>query len=82
VAKRITEMFAFVCTDEDGDEGVIGYTDGINWFPMVGADMARVESLMPMAQTMVNTTKSPIRILRFGSMELIGEVNPQEGTKA
>ncbi len=47
----ITELYAFVALDnEDGNEGIIAFMgpDGI-MLPMIGADTARVNSLIPIA---------------------------------
>ncbi|GAH83034.1 unnamed protein product, partial [marine sediment metagenome] len=47
---RIEEMYAFVAEDTGpDDEGVVGVNTGCGWMPLVGADMARVESLKPIA---------------------------------
>ena len=74
---RITEMYAFVSEDEDqDDEGIVGTMIGDEWFPMVGADMARVDWWKPRAQIIANTTRKRIKILKFTSMEEIGEVLP------
>ena len=61
----IKEMFAFVAEDADG-EGVIGAClDGKTWTPLVGADMDRVWSLVPVAEMIKRTTGKDYRILRF-----------------
>jgi len=53
---KITRLYAFIATDpEDGDEGIIGFqTDDGQMMPMIGADLARVESLIPMANAIAN----------------------------
>lgn len=45
--KIIVELFAFCSQDEvDGQEGIIGcMSDDGQWFPLIGADMERVESI-------------------------------------
>jgi hypothetical protein len=63
--KLIEEMFAFV--SEDGDcEGVVALQgrDGM-WMPLVGADMARVDSIRVVAQKIANSTGRRLRLLRF-----------------
>ena len=74
--KKITEMYAFVCTEEDGTEGIPAVSDRGMMLPMTGADMKRVESLIPMAQGIANLTGRPMKIVRFHQMEKIGGVNP------
>ena len=47
---RITEIYAFVSKDKEGNEGIMGFKmpDG-NWMPMIGADVDRVDQLIPYA---------------------------------
>ena len=72
---RIEEMYAFV-TEDSGpdDEGVIGMNTGSRWLPMVGADMARVESLKPIAEAIAAKTGKKVKILRFSHREDLGSV--------
>jgi hypothetical protein len=69
---KITEMFAFVATDKNGDEGVMGFLaeDGA-WVPLVGADMDRVDSLRPIARKIKMVAGMDYKILHF---KLIGEL--------
>lgn len=74
---KITEMYAFVCEDGPGDEGVLGILgeDG-KWLPLVGADMERVDSLRPLVLELARVTKKPVRLLHFTHMETIEVINP------
>ena len=51
---RIETLYAFVCVDEDGTEGVPAFSDGKSILPMMGADLAKVEYLRPLAQRVAN----------------------------
>ena len=63
---RIKEIFAFVAEDSGpDDEGITAMPVGHFWMPMVGADMARVNSLRPVAAKIARRTRKPIKILRF-----------------
>jgi len=75
---KVTEMFAFVAADKDPeDEGVMAMRlPNGEWAPMVGADMARVVSLRPMAEAIKEATGKPYKCLRF---KLIGEIPFNEG---
>jgi hypothetical protein len=66
-------MYAFVCADHDhDDEGVLAFCDDRGrWFPMMGADMDRIASLIPLADEIVKRSGKPYRILHF---KLDGEV--------
>lgn len=72
---RIEEMFAFVVEDSGpDDEGIIGMNTGTGWMPLVGADMARVESLKPIARKIGMAAGKRVKILRFTQREEFGEV--------
>jgi hypothetical protein len=62
----VTELFAFVALDDsDGNEGVMAfYSDG-SWIPMIGADMARIESLIPLAEKIEKETGAKFEIRHF-----------------
>lgn len=65
-SKKITEMFAFTMDDGKGNEGIMGISaaDG-SWLPLVGADMARVNSLRPLADDISKHIKRKYRIMHF-----------------
>jgi len=64
---KITELWAFVSKDKDGEEGVCGFhsKDGVFW-PMVAADVARLKDYFPIAED-------------ISKMEIISVITP-EGT--
>lgn len=68
---KITEMFAFVCEDAPGDEGIIGMSLGRMMWPLVGADMERVNALKPYADQISEQTGKPYKLLKF---QLVGEI--------
>lgn len=70
----VNELYAFVCVDEDGDEGVLAATMGETLLPLVGADLERVTSLVPIADNISDAAGLPYKLLRF---ELAGEVNEE-----
>jgi hypothetical protein len=74
---KIDCMFAFVTSDkqpEGKDEGIlgIGLRDG-TMLPLVGADMDRVRSLMPVADSIAKEAGITYRILKFSNKEDITE---------
>jgi len=72
---RIEEMFAFVAEDSGPeDEGLVGTNTGDGWMPLIGADMARVESLKPIARGIAEATGKKIKIIHFTQREEIGVV--------
>lgn len=77
MSDKITELFAFICTDENGDDGIPAmHLMGIA-MPLVGADLKRVESLRVHGQQAANNTQRPVRIAVFRSMEIIETLEPQ-----
>ena len=72
---RIEEMFAFVAEDSGPeDEGLVGMKTEHGWMPLVGADMARVESLKPIARGIAAATGKKIKIIHFTQREELGGV--------
>lgn len=63
---RITEIYAFIAKDEQGHEGVMGFSDrNGNMMPMIGADVDRVDSLIPMANKISEMTGQKYEIRYF-----------------
>ena len=71
---RIEEMYAFIA-EESGpdDEGVIAIRSGPGglgkrlWLPLVGADMARVESLKPIAKWIGHQAGKKVTLVHFSN---------------
>ena len=69
---RIEEMYAFIAEDSGpDDEGVIAIQSGPGddgmrlWLPLVGADMARVDSLRPVALGIGRQAGTKVKLVRF-----------------
>lgn len=73
---KIEQIFAFISTDEDGSEGVIGYATHGVFMPLVGADMERIESLRPIAQQVANITHKQVSLCRFHQREELEVITP------
>ncbi len=77
---KITEMYAFIVEDSGpNDEGVVAIaseegTMGKIWLPLVGADMARVESLKPLAAGIGKQIGKKVRLIHFTQRENLGEI--------
>lgn len=73
---KIQEMYAFVVEDTGADdEGVIGIQSEEGWLPLVGADMARVESLKPIARGIGNQIGKKVKLVHFTNREDLGVIN-------
>ena len=80
---RIEKMFAFIAEGKPEDEGVIATLTPQGWLPLVGADMARVESLRPIAQRVARAAGKTVKLVVFETrreMEVIKEVRSGKGT--
>ena len=63
----IDDIWAFVATDEAGNEGICAFYDNehATWLPMIGADEDRVESLRPTAEAIAEKTGRKVKLVRF-----------------
>ena len=63
---KITEIFSFISKDKDGNEGIMGAMnmDG-TMMPLIGADVERVESLIPVANKIREITGMNYEIRYF-----------------
>lgn len=68
-------MFAFIAENEEG-EGVVAYQIDDRWVPLVGADMDRVKSYIPMAEDIATQTGTKIRLCYFTTRTEIMEIKP------
>ena len=66
---KITEMYAFIMEDEDGDEAIPAFYSQGSWLPMIGADLRRIGQLRPMAQEVANQRGVPYRLVTFSINE-------------
>lgn len=55
---KIDRLYAWVCTQADGDEGLpaVALPGSTHMMPMIGADRERIEDLRPFAQAVKDRT--------------------------
>ncbi len=79
--ETITEVYCFASSDENG-EGIIGQTVHMQgrevFMPFVCADIARVNSMRQMAQTISQESGKTIKLVKFTHRELIEVIKPLE----
>jgi hypothetical protein len=67
--KTITELWAWIGVDADGDEGIAAHSMMVMgqamMMPLVGADLERMRSLEPHARAVATLSGSEIRLRRF-----------------
>lgn len=65
---RIDSLWAFTVVDDDDTEGIIAQVlPDVGTAPLVGADLARVRSLMPYAQLVATRTGKPVSLVHFSN---------------
>ncbi len=80
--ERIDRMYAFICVDEDGSEGIPAFLNDEGMFlPMVGADMKRIDSLRPIAEEMTRKLNKPISLCVFSNRREVEVIYPAEQGK-
>ena len=69
---KIERLFAWICQDETGEDGIPAVEVGGQMVPLIGSDMARMESLRTAAMSVVAEGK-PIRLCMFSQMTVLEE---------
>ena len=78
---KIKHLYAFVITDKDeNDEGIPAITLMNNVYPLMGADMKRVEVFRRVAQKLANDKGKEVKLIKSTGIEIIETIKP-EGTK-
>jgi len=72
----VDELFAFVATDEEGDEGVVAVelVGSDTMMPLVAADLTRIQQMVPFAEAIRQQTGHTVRLKHF---TLLGEVSDE-----
>lgn len=74
--KKIDEMFAWICTEPDGGEGIPAFNGPMGPMPMIGADKDRIESLRPYALAVAHEMGLPVKLVRFYGQQVIEKIEP------
>ena len=81
---RVEDIYAFVVEDSGPeDEGVIAIQAisrelAITWLPLVGADMARVNSLRPLAQGIGRRLGKKVTLVHFSNRQDLETINDRD----
>lgn len=74
---KIERVWAYVVDDptpdDPEDQSIPAFMDPATgfWMPLVGADIARVDSLREIAQGLATSTGKPLRLMKFDRAELV-----------
>lgn len=66
---KIKTVHAFIATEADGTEGIIGMQTKNGWMPFVAADEERIESLRPLAIEIAKAAGVQIVVAKFSVRE-------------
>lgn len=75
---KIEKMYAFIAYDNVGGEGIMGINLGGSWLPLVGADLARVKSLYPIAKQIKEVSGKNFRVCTFDNRKDVTESVEQD----
>lgn len=78
---KIDKMYAYIAHEkgDPNDEGVTAVFIPAfrGWLPMVGADEERMRSLRSQAQTLANSTKQRITLVKFSVRTDLETIEPE-----
>lgn len=76
MAFEITEIWAFIAVDDDGDEGLTSFQQNNKLIPMIAADEDRVAIYMPIAKAMAKKSGKKVRLVKFTMREDVEVIEP------
>lgn len=74
----IDELFVFVATQSEGNEGVVSTPMGGATVPLVASDRGRMEALIPGAQAMADASGQTITVARLSVREDVLVIVPAD----
>jgi hypothetical protein len=74
---KVETLWAFIASDERGDEGLPAATVGDVLVPLIAADPARVESLRDIAQMLADNSRRAITLYKFTGREKVEIIQPR-----
>jgi len=69
--QKIETLYAWVASEPDGGEGLAGFLGPEGWMPLIGADLARIESLRHVAEDVARVTGYPVALKSFSTVTVI-----------
>jgi hypothetical protein len=73
---QIDKMHAILSVDDDG-EGIVGFNSSMGWMPMVAAERAVIDKMLPLAQEMSTVTKRRMVVVEFSTRTVLSEIQPE-----
>lgn len=72
--QKIEKIYAWVATEEDGGEGILGVQLTDVFMPLVGADLERMESFRGYATAIGRVSNRPVALKVFGKGVVVDEL--------
>lgn len=69
--QKIEKLYAWIATEKDEGEGIISMRVGNTQYPMVGADVERMESLRTYARRVEAASGCPVNLVCFSTREVL-----------
>jgi hypothetical protein len=73
---KVTELWAYVIEDPDGNEGVPAVLINGLWYPLMGADRDRMTMLEPRARELAHNHGKRLELRRFTKVEAVAVIEP------
>lgn len=73
MTKKIEKIYAFVITDEKGEEGIPAFSTGPMFYPCVASDKERINSIKEKLITLPMFKNKTIKLLEFSTRTQIDE---------
>lgn len=62
---NVVQLWAFLASGDDGEEGLIGVSSAAGFIPLVASDLARMEAVKQLAIGIARDHSTTIRLVRF-----------------
>ena len=73
--KKVTEVWTWICEEEDGGEGIPAFGQGGLMMPLVMADRERIEAMEDIAAKLQKLSGRPFKLVKFSQMEVIKRID-------
>jgi hypothetical protein len=78
--KPLTEMYAFVSIDGNGNEGICATSlPGLGWVPMVSGSPGSLAVFTEHAEKLSKESNTTIQMIKFSNPEVVKVFNPEKG---
>lgn len=76
---KIERLYAWIVTDDTGEDGIPAMASSMGPMPLIGSDKARIESLRPAAMAAARSGNMPLRLVEFTGAVTLEEIHAAPG---